>query len=154
MGTELAFGAQDKTAPVTEQGTGTRAGGIADWTSPPVPETEPPLDPLGQIRALARTLERRGFTAEVQPARGEMREHPCLKVRTGPGRHAIAVERVYAAPTGADGAWQFLWHHLEPIAPLAAVDEAAAAISRLIGCSGTAGPSACPECAEIKRKTE
>lgn len=152
MGTELVFAACGESASAPDESTSPEDGGTAAWVPSRLPETEPPLDPRGQARALARSLERRGLAAEVAPARGDLREHPCVKVSTGPGRHAIATEYVYAAPAGGDGAWQFLWHHLEPIAPLGDVEEAAAVITRLLSCSGTAGPSECPVCAGIGRK--
>lgn len=154
METELAFADAENPALVPEAGATPQGRAGAAWSFPVVPETEPPLDPLRQAWALAKSLERRGLAAEVAPARGDLREHPCVTVRSGPERHAIATEHVYAGPAGEDGAWGFLWHHLEPIAPLGDVDGAAAVIARLLSCSGAVGPSECPVCAEMKRKAE
>jgi hypothetical protein len=87
------------------------------------------LDPRIQVDALAATLNGKGFTATVFKTGGHQR-HPCVKVASGPERHARMTEYIYAAPE--NGQWWFWWSSLEPIAPVSHICVTADKIARAL----------------------
>lgn len=88
--------------------------------------------------SLAVELRLLGFAADVH-APGDLRQHPWVRVASGLGRRAAAVEFIYVAPDDPgdeEGPWRFWWSSLRPLARLGDVAGAAKEIDRALGCPG------------------
>lgn len=105
---------------------------------------------LARCRAgeLMRELRLLGFTAAVH-ASNDLRQHPCVQVGSGLGRHAAGTEYVYVAPddpADEEGPWWFWWSSLRPVGPVDDVAGAVREIGRGLACAG------CPVCVQDSRE--